>query len=206
MHVSVVAPEPVPALPPAPPRRSTFVTVLSVIFIVLSAFWAATSLLQAALFSLMSFMPCFTDQMQKDMPPLSAFLFTHSVLFALANLAAAAAMLFASIGLHFRKNWARVLFIALLVLGIVYMIATVVVQIAFPEWSEVSIPKFAPELVARTFHAFMVVVLVAQAVMSVGFGVLFGWIIKRLLSPEVRREFQPIADRRIQLAPGSPAR
>lgn len=78
----------------------------------------------------------------------------------------------ASIGLLRRKNWARLVFIGLMALGILW-------NVVGPE---------DPDFVQNFSRMFMIM-RIATAVLIIGLTVLFGWIIRKLSSPAVRAEF-----------------
>ena len=95
------------------PVRSTFVTVLAWIFIVLAGFATIITSLQNVMIAVM--FP--TAQMEeaatqvKDLPGVpwfASWMFSYYQVFFLFFLVVSASMLTASIGLLKRKNWARV--------------------------------------------------------------------------------------------------
>jgi hypothetical protein len=86
------------------------------------------------------------------------------------------------VGLLKRKNWARWLFIALLAVGVVYLLSCLLLDTRLvSRWLE--LPDVAAWR-ART-RAGRVVETVVSCALSVG----FAWIIRRLLSAEIRKEF-----------------
>src|SRR5262249_20832615 len=110
---------------PPTSERSAFVTAVAWVFIALSGFATLISILQNVM--IYTLFPL--DQMhaamaqarqQHDIPALSLFMFEHiRELFAVV-LVVTLATLIISIGLLRRHNWARILFICLLVLGIMW--------------------------------------------------------------------------------------
>jgi len=101
-------------------------------------------------------------------------------------LVVSAATVFSAIGLLRRKNWARLTFIAIMVLGIIWNIGGFCLQISV--FSSVgSVPAHADE--AKFFQALAAVVMIFSLVLALGFSALFGWIIQRLTSSPIRREF-----------------
>jgi hypothetical protein len=170
-----------------PPARSTFVTVLAWIFIVLSGFTTPIAALQ----NIMMFV-LFRPEAQKaavagsagaPMPPGVSFAFEHIHLFFLAFLVLSALTLVASIGLLKRRNWARLVFVGLMTVGIVYQVAGVAFQWAFLSDAP-SAGQDSPEF--RMMWQLMGVVTVVFAVVLCG---LCGWIMYRLVSQGIRREF-----------------
>lgn len=105
----------------------------------------------------------------------------------LAVLGLLALTLTASIGLLLRRNWARLLFVGLLVLGIIASVVGVFLMVFFFTGVTQAMPAgVAPP---RRFQAFAVIAGAMNVLFVFGFLALFGWIAKRLLSPEIRREF-----------------
>ena len=170
--------------------RSTFVTVVAWIFIVLSGFMTAISILQNIMIQTVFNRPemerALHSQPPPGTPPFATFMSAHFQLFFFAFLIVSVATLVSSIGLLNRKNWARLVFVGLLVLGIVWNLGGMVLQFAtFSSMQDsfVSQPGF-PDM--KPFFIAIVVVSVLFAVVVSG---LFGWVVKRLLSPAVAAEF-----------------
>ena len=172
-----------------PPLRSTFVTVLAWIFIVLAGFSTFISILQNIMITLMFPM----EEMQaglngpearENMPAFFYFMFSNIRLFFFGFLVVTSTTLIASIGLLMRKNWARMLFIGVMSLGIVWNIVGVVLQ-QFMMSSMLDMPNVP----GPDFEIFIIVIRVFTFLMALGMSILFGWIIKRLLSPAIKQEF-----------------
>jgi magnesium-transporting ATPase (P-type) len=177
----------------AAPRRSAFVTALAWVFIVLAGFATLISALQNVMIAVMfpvAEMQAAADQAKNDerMPWLAAFMFQNIRLFFFAFLVLCVVTLTAAIGLLKRKNWARVLFIALMGLGVLWNIGGVVFSIVFFS-SLPPTPATAPYGFGDQFEVMSKVIIGFNIVLAVGFTVLFGWISKRLFSRDIRREF-----------------
>jgi hypothetical protein len=170
--------------------RSQFVTVLAWIFIVLSGFTAFIAALQNIMFHVM-----FERGFGKGMPPpphemgpAFGFIFDHMQWFFAGFLIMSLVSLAASVGLLRRQEWARWLFVGLMVLAIAYQLLGLVLQ-------SVMMPSFdlplanAPEGVATGFRTMTIVIRIFSAVMALAFCGLFGWIVKRLLAADIRAEF-----------------
>jgi hypothetical protein len=158
------------------PSRSTFVTVVAWVFIVLSAFTSVIALMQNVMVWMM------------DLPRHSVgegpaeWLFGNVKFLFLGYLAASIGTLGVSIGLLHRRSWARVMFIAILALGIAWFVITVPLQ-----W--ILVPSMpGPEM--ASFRMMQMVIRAFTTVFAVGMAGLFGWLIKRLLSPALREEFR----------------
>jgi len=180
--------------------KSTFVTVVAWIFIILSGFATFISLLQNLM---VGFIPrdMFDSAMQDStfthvMPPAARFMFSHLQLLILCFFILTALTLAASIGLLQRRNWARLLFVGLLGLGIVYNLAGLVLQQSmlssmtsrFPLDSAISADSTF-RTTAQQFDQMMAGFRVVMYVVTIGFAALFGWIIAKLLSRPIREEF-----------------
>lgn len=172
---------------------STFVTVLAWIFIV---FGGLATLMAVAQNILISTMPPFGEmsqqiaQEQGGVPAPAKFMFNNVRLIFAGFLVLSAVTLVSAIGLLRRRNWARLILIALLALGIVWNVGSVL----FLQYTMIqSAPPSAlnvPEGVRAQMEAMENVMLVFSSVMAIGFAILFAWIIKRLVSPSVTREFR----------------
>lgn len=180
-----------------PVARSTFVTVLAWIFIVLAGFATLLSILQNIMIALV--FPMAQVQAaatQQGVPWFAAWMIEHLQVFFVFFLVASASGLAAAIGLLNRKNWARLLFIALMVLAIAWNIAGLVLAAffysSFP-FAQV-LPAGRPEM--AYFEVMFRVVFAINLIVVVAFACLFGWIIKRLTSDSVRREFGAAQARR----------
>ena len=175
------------------PERSDFVTVLAWVFIGLSGFAALMSIAQYAMFGMMMSLGPMRDAMNDaqtrgDIPPAFVFMFGHFHqligAFALLSLVT----LIASVGLLKRRNWARLLFIFLMALGIAWNFAGVFLQRLILSRMPMLPPDKPPDFRGQ-FESMMAAMQVVGVVFALGFGVLYGWIIYRLLSAQVRSEF-----------------
>lgn len=165
-------------------NRSTFVTVVSWIFIVGSGFATLTTLMQNVMVHVMFKTEEFS-QVPQDMPPGAAFIFENFQFIVLAFLLLSIVMLVSSIGLLKRKNWARWVFIIVLSLGIVWSLGGILLQaLLFPSMPELQQnPRF------DEFQTMQSVMQWFVAIFGIGVAVLFGWIVKTLISDSVKREF-----------------
>lgn len=177
-------------------QRSTFVTVVAWVFIVLSGFATVISILQNILVFTV-FRDAEINQAMRanaagSMPAAAAFMAEHFHLFFLAFLLVSTFTLASSIGLLKRRNWARLSFVGIMVLGILWNLGGLVLQ--FLMFSSMEEPFSAggphPGLRASPFSMTLLVgMAVVNVLLAVGLSVLFGWIAKRLLAPAVREEF-----------------
>jgi hypothetical protein len=169
-------------------NRTAFVTVLAWIFIVVAGFATLISILQNVMINLAFPIQQMTESLKNappNMPAVFVLLFSHIRLFFLSFLVASAVCLVSAIGLLRRKNWARIIFIVILVCGIAWNILGVILQFtAFP---------FGPNLPsgpqAGHFNLMLNIMRVFTAVMAAGISVLFAWLIKKLTSVKIKGEF-----------------
>ncbi len=170
--------------------RSSFVTRLAWLFIVPAGFMTFTSLVQMVvafgMFSggelreLMGYLP------GASMPGPFKMLTSHMHIFFVASLVVPALALAASVGLLKRKNWARIVFIVVLCLGIGWNVLGIILFFTvFPLVREL-VGGEVPDAFETIFHAVQVSVLL----LTVATAVLFGWIIRKLVSPAIRAEFR----------------
>lgn len=174
-------------------ERSTFVTVLAWVFIVLGSFATVIAVLQNALYYVV--FP--REQMQgladagpgaEHVPPFAKFMFANFELFLALFLLLAVVTVVTAVGLLTRKNWARLTFIGLMVFGILWNLGGFVLQQVFvPTMVPLS---DAPPEIAQQFQAMQTGVQAAMLVFAFGFSALFGWIIWRLRSRRIVAEFR----------------
>jgi hypothetical protein len=172
--------------------RSTFVTVLAWISIVLSGFGTLVAILQNIMVHTLFNGAAVAESMQApppDAPPFAAFLLAHFPLFFLAFLLASAFALVSSIGLLRRWNWARLAFVGLMGLGIAWQLVGLGVQ--FSVFSTIR-AQFAASAMqgGPDMQPFLIAMAIVGVLFAVGFSVLFGWIAKRLLSAPIALEFR----------------
>ena len=175
-----------------PGQRSTFVTVLAWIFIVLGGFVTLISVLQNIMvWFIFPIGEMRAAQAQakghSEMPWFAAWMFDHFQFFFLFFLAFSVAMLSAAIGLLMRKNWARILFVGFMGLGIVWNIGGLIAMSFFMFSFGQMMPVNQPG--ADQFSVMFKIMFVFNAIIALGIAWLFGWIIKRLTSEGIRGEF-----------------
>ncbi len=175
---------------PATIQRSTFVNVLAWIFIVLGGFATFISILQNVMIRVLFHKENVTQALQqaenaKQVPAFAVFMFNHMDQFFLFVLIVSATSFVSAIGLLKRKNWARIVFIVLMALGIVWNLAGLVIQFtvfgSMPEMAGMGMP---PE-----FGIMMIIMKIASVIVVLAFSALFGWIIRKLASAPIKAEF-----------------
>ena len=125
----------------------------------------------------------------QQMPAFFMFMFEHIRLFFLSFLAVSASTLVAAVGLLRRKNWARLVFVGILSLGIVWNVAGVLLQRTMFSSMGSFVPG-APQEFAAEFERMTYIMFVFSVLFAIGFSFLFGWLIRRLLSKTICAEFQ----------------
>jgi len=171
-------------------ERSIFVTVLAWIFIVLFGMGAFITLLQNIMFHLMQFGEKIDEAIARaeqsgQISSIHAFMFNNFELFIFMMFLFSFFVLVTSIALLKRKNWARLTFIGVMIFGILWNIAGVVLQSAMmPNMAE--IPE---ENVSDQFLMMFNVVKYGTYFIMAVFTLLQLWIIKKLTSLTIKNEF-----------------
>jgi hypothetical protein len=180
------------------PHRSTFITVVAWTFIAITGFASFIAVLQALMFVFVFpadlFAPPESAKGLEEMPAFFRFMFQHVKWFFVFFWTLSIVTLLCAIGLLRRKNWARLAFVAIMVLGIVWNLSSIWIQeqmmSSFPKPPPVQDPR------AAEFHAgfetMMTIMRFAMAAFAIAISVLFAWIIKRLVSRSVKTEFDAL--------------
>ncbi len=164
----------------SPAERSTFVTVLAWVLIVLSGFGSLMTLLQnVVLFFVFPFAEMSATAIEADEPLWARFIYLWFVL----ALLVCATTLVGSIGLLQRKSWGRRLVVTILGLGVVWCLVAAPLG-HFMMQMPADFGEVDPGL-----RRMQTVTTVFSAVFGLLLAGLFGWLVKRLLSAEVRAEF-----------------
>jgi hypothetical protein len=176
------------------PVRSTFVTVVAWTFIAIAGFASFIAVLQALMFAFVFPAEMFRApegaKGLEGMPAFFRFMLQHIMWFFIFFWALSVATLACAIGLLRRKNWARVAFVAIMALGIIWNLSGIWLQeqmmSSFPK-PPVHDPRMA-EFDAG-FETMMAIMRFAMAAFAIAISALFAWIIKRLVSESARAEF-----------------
>lgn len=157
-------------------QRSTFVTVVAWICIVLAGCTTGISLLQNLMLHLMFPVGEFTASVQSSdvhpqLPAIHRFIFSHIQLVFLSFFGLSGGLLISAIGLLKRKNWARLMFITFLIVGILLNVAGLLVA-QFSIFT--SMPTAPTESGYGQFQTVMMVMKIFSLLMSIGLSVLFG--------------------------------
>jgi len=170
--------------------RSGFVSGLAWTFIVLAGFTTAIAILQNMMLALISPGEELRASMEtvENAPALLQFLPENLQLFFFAFLVFSAATLVSAIGLLKRQNWARLVFIGFMALGVISNLASLAMPFVMP--------SLLPEIPGQTqpdfhddFELLWTITIGVTIVVGLVFAALFAWVIKRLMAEDVRREF-----------------
>ncbi|MGL6289949.1 MAG: hypothetical protein ACRC2H_04605, partial [Silanimonas sp.] len=165
-------------------------TVVAWIFIALTGFGSMVGALQIVMFETVMKPMGFEDAMSNvppGMPEGIAPFFQHFDLMIYATSAMTVLTLVASIGLLKRREWARKLFIAMMVVSILWQLGSLALQIVLQSQM---MQMFTIEPNAPDMGPFFIGFMVFAGAIALAFSALFGWIIKRLVSPPIVAEFQ----------------
>jgi hypothetical protein len=169
--------------------RSGFVTGVAWTFIGLAGFATLIAVLQNIMIGLMFPAEAVrAAENAKDMPAFARVMFSHPQLIFGTFLVVSAATLVSAIGLLKRRNWARLVFIGIMALGILWNAASVAMPF-FIFTSIPSMPENTPADFRGNFDLMWKVMTAFTVLMAIAFAGLFGWIIKRLVSRDIKREF-----------------
>ena len=179
------------------PGRSTFVTVVAWTFIAIAGFASFIAVLQGLMFVFVfpadQFPSSESTKGLEEMPAFFRFMFQHIKWFFVFFWTLSVVTLLCAIGLLRRKNWARLAFVVIMVIGIVWNLAGIWLQeqmmSSFPK-PPVQDPR-ATEFQAG-FETMMTIMRFAMAAFAIAMSVLFAWIIRRLVSRSVRGEFDAL--------------
>ncbi len=184
-------------------KKSTFVNVLGWILIIISGFSLLISIIENIMVN--TVMPEFempdpiptnniTDslsvyktfesiEISNELGDFPFFLFSNiKLIVALFGLLILTSFII-SIAFLKRKNWGRLGLIILFLIGIAYSIAGLIFQWIFIESIDDGFPHFY-----NIFGEMMLLMKIFTAVIAIGLSVLFGWIIKKLTSKEIKDE------------------
>lgn len=172
------------------PQRSILVSVVAWLMIVGGGMSLLVSTLQNFLFMTV-FPPDALAQLAQDgptpLPPFAQFLFSHFLWFLRGFWLLALLTLVAGIGLLRRKDWARVVVIVLLGLGVVWNLGGLWIQQSM--MSTMLPPADSPAEFSEMFNRIASTIRVAAFVFALAFSGLFVWLITRLMSAPVKAEF-----------------
>ena len=173
-------------------KLSGFITGLAWSFIVLAGFSVLIAILQYVMLSLLPMDEIFTAmKAEQGVPPVLYFLFEHFRAIAAVIFIFSVVAIVASVGLLMRRNWARLLFLAMMIVIIVSHLGGLLMPFYISTWLP-SVPQDMPAEFGNFFDMMMKVSMVFGALVTlitIGF---CAWVMKRLMSEEIRKEFLPL--------------
>ena len=121
----------------------------------------------------------------KDIHEVLRFLSPHFRFVSFSLLVISAITFVSAIGLLRRKTWARIIFMVILALGIVWRLFCVVFQLII-----LVNPRFYPGPESGQIHLFFYITQVFTLLTAIGIAMIFGWIIRKLNSAPIKEEFR----------------
>jgi len=174
-----------------PAQRSTLITGIAWLFIVLGAFASVVCLMQIIMIGVTfphGVMPRVASQGDALVRDFARLVFDHLQSIFLTLLLIFVGTIAAAVGVLKRQNWARIIFVGLMVLGIAWNVASILlVYYFFPSMSDVM--QDEPAALQAQYHILRNISVVFSLAAFSGFLVLFGWILKRFTSDDIRCEF-----------------
>lgn len=164
--------------------KSTLVNVIAWIFIIGAGFASVISVVQIIMFSIM-FGGDELHSMPEDAPAMAKFMteFFHLVIYGFFVLALCT--LVSSIALLKRKNWARLVFIGVLSIGILWQMGGVAMQ--FVIFSD--LPSSSQNEGFENFELMSNIIRLFSFAIAIVVSGLFVWIIKKLATQPIIGEF-----------------
>jgi len=175
-------------------QKSVFVSVLAWIFIILSAIGILMLAMDAVVFWMLQFDKLLAQSaaLNPNQPQLPTALMTSVFRWIIVVILLLQVwMLASSIGLLLRKNWARISFMVLIVIGLIWNAVYLLIGILGMVGIHFAGTMAAPPGMPPEFQAFMRVFMIFFVIFTIAMLVLFGCILKKLLSADIRREFVP---------------
>jgi len=166
-------------------KSSSFINVFAWISIISSGFGILVGIMQNVMMHNMMKDANFEQAInqKENIPPLIKFMFDNFELLVMGTLLITIVVFIASIGLLKRKNWARLFFIVLLIVGIIWTVVGGAMQFSFMD-SMMTTNTPPPE-----FQNMQNTMKIIMGIMTVAMLGLYAYLIKRLSSNEIKQEF-----------------
>lgn len=174
-------------------ERSNFVTLLAWVFIVLGGFSSLIGIAQNLMVHLVFPLEDIraqmaTSQSAQHIPAFARFMMQYFEWIFGFILLLSLATFISAVGLLKRREWARLTFIGLMVLGVVWNLAGIFIQQLM--MSQMPIPPDAPLEFRQNFAGIQQIMTMVMAVFGLAFAGLFGWLAWRLRAPQIVAEFR----------------
>ncbi len=163
--------------------KSNFITVLSWLLIVFNGFGLLMAVMQNIMVHIMFDRDEF-KQVPNSPDGFPSFILSNFNFFILLIGLLIMYSFISSIGLLKRRNWARISYIVLFGVGIIYMTTMMVFQWILSQ-------NFNSEFKSSNdeFETMFIIMRIFMLVFTIGMSGLFGWLIKKLLSKSIKNEF-----------------
>jgi len=170
------------------PKQSSFINTFAWIAIVFSGFGVLIGIMQNIMMMTVMKDRGFAEEMSQnipdDMPPMMAIMFGNMELIAMGTLVLAIITFISAIALLKRKNWARLFFIVLLVVGILWNVIS-----GYMQFDMMDSMMFAGEEIPAEMQSIQSTMKIIMGVIIVAILALNIYLIKRLSSDEIKSEF-----------------
>jgi len=170
-------------------QRSSFINVFAWISIVFSGFGILIGIMQNVMMQSMMKDANFEQALNQNenLPPLMKFMFENFELLVMVSLLITIVLFIASIGLLKRKNWARLFFIVFLMVGIIWTVVMGVMQFSFMD--SMMTASTSSQNLPSDFQNMQNTMQIVMGIMIVAIVALYTYLIKRLSSDEIKKEF-----------------
>jgi len=170
-------------------QRSSFINVFAWISIVFSGFGILIGIMQNVMMQSMMKDANFEQALNQieNLPPLMKLMFENFELLAMVSLLITIVLFIASIGLLKRKNWARLFFIVFLIVGIIWTVVGGVMQFSFMD--SMMTASTSSQNLPSDFQNMQNTMKIIMGIMIVAIVGLHAYLIKRLSSDEIKKEF-----------------
>jgi len=170
-------------------KRSSFVNLFAWISIVFSGFGVLIGILQNVMMQTVMKDANFEQAIgqNENLPPLAKLMFENFELLVMGTLLLTIVLFIASMGLLKRKNWARIFFIVFLMVGIIWTVVGGVMQ--FSLMDSMMTTNTLPQDVPPEFQNMQNTMKIVMGVITVAMLGLYAYLIKRLRSDEIKKEF-----------------
>lgn len=177
-------------------QRSTFVSVVAWIFIIFSGLATLLGIAQNIMLHL--FVPldelrahAAAHQMPDNVSPFLYFLSTHLDWFFGLFLLLSLLTLISAIGLLNRLNWARLAFMGMMIMGVLWNLGSLLVQQTIMGGMPPPTADAPADFMAQ-MNTMQTIMMILMYVFCLGFAALFGWIAWKLHTPAIVAEFKPV--------------
>ena len=176
------------------PKRSDFVTGLAWIFIAIGGLTTIIFAVQTIVFSTVFTTEDILRSLQKAeesqrLPELYKIVFENFRLVLTAIVVISTSILVSAVGLLKRRNWARIIFVAIMICGVIWNLFCFSLPFLLGGLGSETQGVHPKGLIGNNFQLSLYNIYGTFLTVCLAFTVLYLWIIKRLSSEEIKREF-----------------